>query len=124
VLTSNSEKNLPDAFLRRCVFFNIDFPDDAMLAKILERKTSSFDKAQLERVVAFFHQVRGLCKRKKPSTAELLQWVTVLEKLDATGQLKVDQLANPSNMERSELHSTLGLLVKDKEDLKTVLEQL
>ncbi|MCB9267826.1 MAG: MoxR family ATPase [Lewinellaceae bacterium] len=124
VLTSNSEKNLPDAFLRRCVFFNIDFPDDDMLADILERKTSRLDKEQLKRVVEFFHSVRGLCKRKKPSTAELLQWATVLEKLDASGQLKVDQLANLSEAERIELHGTLGLLVKDKEDLKTVLEQL
>jgi MoxR-like ATPase len=124
VLTSNSEKNLPDAFLRRCVFFNIDFPSDAMLAEILARKLSRFTAPQFQAVIQRFQQVRSLCKRKQPSTAELLQWTAVLEQLDAAGRIRMDAINSPSEAEKAEWHSSYSLLVKDREDLKTVLETL
>ncbi len=124
VMTSNSEKNLPDAFLRRCVYFNINFPDDEMLVQILQRKCARFDAQQLQQAVEHFHKVRDLCKRKKPSTAELLQWVTILERLDAAGRLSPDRLTNAQGEEQQELISTYGILVKDKEDLKTVVGQV
>lgn len=126
VLTSNSEKDLPDAFLRRCVFFNIEFPEDDVLVEILERKLSRFTKDQLKAAVEHFREVRNLCKRKQPSTAELLQWVAALEQLDAAGRIKMDTINQPTKEEeeKAEWHGTYGLLVKDREDLKMVLKTL
>lgn len=121
ILTSNSEKNLPDAFLRRCVFYHIPFPSDALLLQILEKKCDQFSAEEMELVLAHFHQIRGKCKRKIPSTAELLQWVAVLEKLSEADRLKPNQLAEPSEDQMQELRSTYGVLVKDKEDLKIIL---
>lgn len=120
ILTSNSEKNLPDAFLRRCVFYHIPFPEGEMLLEILQRKCDRFNQAQLDVLIRHFDQIREQCKRKKPSTAELLQWVAVLEKLDETGQLSPDQIDNPNEEQKAVLQSTYSILVKDKEDLKGV----
>ncbi|MEZ5044170.1 MAG: MoxR family ATPase [Saprospiraceae bacterium] len=122
ILTSNSEKDLPNAFLRRCVFFHIEFPDDELLERILAAKIGHFSADQLRQVVAHFHRIRSMCKRKQPSTAELLQWTMALEQLDALGRLPIDQLDNPNEVQKKELLSSYSILVKDKEDLKQVLE--
>lgn len=120
VLTSNSEKNLPDAFLRRCVFFNIAFPSDEMLMKILHEKLVYFKREQYEAVLRHFHKIRDLCTRKKPSTAELLQWTAVLEQLHSAGHIRVEAIDAPLPAEKGTWHSTYGILVKDREDLKMV----
>lgn len=122
ILTSNSEKNLPDAFLRRCVFFHIEFPKDELLERILTAKIGRFSTDQLRQVVAHFHRIRAACKRKQPSTAELLQWTMALEQLDESGRLPIDQLDTPNEEQRQELITSYSILVKDKEDLKKVTE--
>ncbi|MFZ4427990.1 MAG: AAA family ATPase [Saprospiraceae bacterium] len=124
VLTSNSEKNLPDAFLRRCVFFNIEFPSDKMLAEILNKKLVYFKEEQYEAVIRHFQKIRELCARKKPSTAELLQWTAVLEQLHSAKRIRIETIDKPSVAEREVWHSTYGILVKDREDLDRVLEKL
>ncbi len=127
LLTSNSEKNLPDAFLRRCVFFHIPFPGEEMLLRILKSKVSDLAPAQLDIAIQHFHVIRGKCKRKPPATAELLQWVSVLERLQQLGKFTVDKLLSVDNLssdEIQELQATYGLLVKDKEDLKSGMSDL
>ena len=127
LLTSNSEKNLPDAFLRRCLFYHIPFPDNEMLLRILKEKVSDLGPAQLEIALDHFRLVRDRCKRKRPATAELLQWVSVLERLQQAGKFTVDRLLSINGLseeERQELQATYGLLVKDQEDMHTILKEL
>jgi MoxR-like ATPase len=83
IMTSNSEKSLPDAFLRRCIFYNIPFPDERRLEEIVLSRVvglSSDRGGTLAGVLDFFGRLRqdtaGL--RKKPGTAELLNWATAL----------------------------------------------
>ena len=121
ILTSNSEKNLPDAFLRRCVFFHIPFPSPDQLNRILMKKTSGLSEEQLTKIVDLFQEIREQCHRKQPATAELLQWMKVLEVLHQNKKLNIDHLDNPNEEENEILKSTYSILVKDKEDLKEVL---
>ena len=93
VLTSNSERDLPDAFLRRCVYYHIPFPDEGKLKEIVAAQLQEFpaDSPLVREAIALFVELRergGL--RKKPATAELLLWLLTLRSLlgagaDATG---------------------------------------
>lgn len=79
LITSNSEKELPDAFLRRCFFHYIRFPDEATMRAIVEVHYPDLKKELLAQALARFFEVRatpGL--RKKPSTSELLDWIKLL----------------------------------------------
>lgn len=79
VITSNAEKELPDAFLRRCVFHYIDFPDEAMMARIVQVHVPDLDRRLLDLAIEAFYWLRdvpGL--QKKPSTSELIDWVQAL----------------------------------------------
>lgn len=122
ILTSNSEKNLPDAFLRRCVYFHINW-DDIPLEDILQKKTTDFSTEQLRAAISHFQKIRGWCKRKKPSTAELIQWISILEecKIDPTKLDKEEQLTTD---ERDDLKVSYGLLIKDKEDQRIIGDKL
>jgi MoxR-like ATPase len=88
VLTSNSEKSLPDPFLRRCIYYNIPFPTPERLEEIALSRfaaTHSEGSALLADAIAFLMQLRdqeeGL--QKRPSTAELLNWLAAMQKLGA-----------------------------------------
>jgi len=79
VITSNNEKELPDAFLRRCFFHYIKFPDDATMAQIVEVHFPGIKKRLVEEALRVFFETRdvpGL--KKKPSTSELLDWLKLL----------------------------------------------
>jgi MoxR-like ATPase len=79
VITSNNEKELPDAFLRRCFFHYIKFPDPATMEKIVDVHFPGIKKRLVEEALKLFFQVReapGL--KKKPSTSELLDWLKLL----------------------------------------------
>lgn len=79
VITSNAEKELPDAFLRRCVFHFIDFPDRELMARIVEVHHPDLDRALLDQALEVFYRIRGLERlRKKPSTSELVDWIAIL----------------------------------------------
>src|SRR5262249_36197832 len=95
VLTSNSEKNLPDAFLRRCVFYHIPFPGRERLREIVGRRigTSDHFTAQaLEGALRLFERIRTLPLSKKPATAECLAWLRILECMEIDpGNLKPGQ---------------------------------
>jgi MoxR-like ATPase len=92
VLKSNSEKNLPDAFLRRYVFYHIPFPDQQHLRRIIEcrlPRTSLFTPSMIESAIKEFLRIRRtLDLKKQPATAELLGWVRILADL----QIDLDNL--------------------------------
>ncbi len=79
LITSNAEKELPDAFLRRCVFHYIEFPDEEMMERIVRVHVPQLDKRLLDLAIQAFYWLRevpGL--QKKPSTSELIDWVQAL----------------------------------------------
>src|SRR5499427_5780238 len=79
IITSNNEKELPDAFLRRCFFHYIRFPDEATMRAIVEVHYPHLKQELLAEALAVFFEVRatpGL--KKKPSTSELLDWIKLL----------------------------------------------
>jgi MoxR-like ATPase len=79
IITSNNEKELPDAFLRRCFFHYIRFPDRETMARIVEVHYPGLQKNLLRDALTAFYEVRdvpGL--KKKPSTSELLDWIKLL----------------------------------------------
>ncbi len=79
IITSNNEKELPDAFLRRCVFHFIDFPDVAQMREIIAVHHPRVEKTLLEQVLLKFYWLRDQKElRKRPSTSELIDWITAL----------------------------------------------
>jgi len=90
LITSNAEKELPDAFLRRCVFHYIEFPDEEMMERIVRVHVPGLDKRLLDLAIQAFYWLRdvpGL--QKKPSTSELIDWVQAL----ARGGADHDEIA-------------------------------
>jgi MoxR-like ATPase len=113
IVTSNSEKELPDAFLRRCVFHYIDFPDEAQMRTIVDVHFPGLASELLRdayRIFFALREVKGL--RKRPSTSELLDWIRVL--LASGAQLPEGDTseANPIPF--------LGTLIKLEEDINTL----
>ena len=81
LITSNAEKELPDAFLRRCVFHYIEFPDEEMMERIVRVHVPGLDKRLLDLAMQSFYWLRDLPGlQKKPSTSELIDWVQALER--------------------------------------------
>ncbi|MCC7466444.1 MAG: MoxR family ATPase [Saprospiraceae bacterium] len=126
IMTSNSEKNLPDAFLRRVVYYHIPFPDDKMLLRIISKKVDGFKDAELQSIVKHFEDIRDdkqVKLRKKPATAELIQWATLLHKIGFPAAM----LSDPDKLskeERALLLSSYSVLAKSKDDLKALEDWL
>ena len=81
VITSNNEKELPDAFLRRCVFHYIDFPDRALMTQIVRVHHPDVADRVLDQALEVFYGLRGTPRiRKRPSTSELIDWICALKK--------------------------------------------
>ncbi len=79
IITSNAEKELPDAFLRRCVFHYIEFPDEPLMIDIIRVHYPDIEEELLAAVLKKFYWIRTLDSlRKKPSTSELVDWVRAL----------------------------------------------
>ena len=79
IITSNNEKELPDAFLRRCVFHYIEFPDPPLMRQIVDVHHPNLDTTLLDQVLIKFYWLRGQNElRKKPSTSELVDWISAL----------------------------------------------
>jgi len=80
VITSNNEKELPDPFLRRCVFHFIDFPDPELMRRIVEVHHPALDQALCDQTLRCFYELRKVPRlRKRPSTSELVDWIAVLK---------------------------------------------
>ncbi len=79
IITSNAEKELPDAFLRRCIFHYIEFPDKEMMEEIVRVHFPDIEKNLLKEALETFYALRNVEEfRKKPSTSELLDWLQAL----------------------------------------------
>jgi len=79
VITSNAEKELPDAFLRRCIFHYIEFPDPTLMEEIVKVHFPDIRGKLLHQALATFYSLRKIDDfRKKPSTSELIDWIRVL----------------------------------------------
>ena len=118
VLTSNSEKTLPDAFLRRCVFYHISFPNRDRLEEIVRRRLGHLTLApdKLRNAIEHFERLRELGLRKKPATAELLAWLSILDRFDL-------DVANPKPGEPEVIAFTYSILAKGKDDLSLLQDQ-
>jgi MoxR-like ATPase len=113
VLTSNSEKNLPDAFLRRCIFYHISFPSRDRLREIVNRRLDVDHRLTpqvLEHALDHFEEIRSLALTKRPATAECLAWLRVLQ------HMQVDPKSlKPGQAEV--LSFSYSVLAKNKDDL-------
>jgi len=106
VITSNAEKELPDAFLRRCVFHFIEFPEKDLMARIVRVHHPDLDQRLLDQTLRAFYSLRdvdGL--RKRPSTSELIDWIAVLRR------------AGIASVELDAGMPFLGALLKREQDL-------
>lgn len=126
IITSNLEKNLPDAFLRRVVFHHIKFPEDEQrLLEILQSKGSSIDKSlDLLPLVQYFLEIRNNRNLiKKPATAELIAWAMLLSKLKFNTTLLNDLSSMPEE-DKKTLKITFSVLAKSREDLQKLEDHL
>jgi MoxR-like ATPase len=111
VITSNNEKELPDAFLRRCVFHFIDFPDTELMKRIVRVHHPSLDEDLVEQALEVFFQLRALTRlRKRPSTSELVDWLAVL------------QAAGVKSVKLEAQLPFVGALLKKEQDLEAFAE--
>lgn len=111
VLTSNSEKNLPEAFLRRCVYYHIEFPDDEALKRIVARRFKgrlSISGPLVQEAVAHFNAIRELDLKKKTSTTEFLAWLNILASLGVE-HLGPEQRENIKNHYRKRGMTTIEI---------------
>ncbi|HSO37240.1 MAG TPA: MoxR family ATPase [Labilithrix sp.] len=109
VITSNAEKELPDAFLRRCVFHFIDFPEPELMKRIVKVHHPDIDRELVDQAVVTFYQLRELPRlRKRPSTSELIDWIAVMRRAGVGSERFVKELP------------FLGVLLKKEQDLETL----
>ena len=112
IITSNNEKDLPDAFLRRCFFHYIRFPDAEVMKQIVDVHFPGLKKELLSAALKQFYEVRNLPGlKKKPSTSELIDWLKLLVAEDIPAhvlQSKDDKVSVPP---------LVGALLKNEQDL-------
>jgi len=106
LITSNNEKELPDAFLRRCIFHFIEFPDAALMRQIIAVHHPHLNAKLLDQVLIKFYWLREQNElRKKPSTAELMDWISAL-------------LRSGISLDKVEAHIPfIGALLKKEQDV-------
>ncbi len=111
VITSNAEKELPDAFLRRCVFHFIEFPDRDLMSQIVHVHHPDLNSQLVEKALDAFYRLRDVPTiRKRPSTSELIDWLAMLA---------LDPQASLQSLEKSDL-PFLGTLLKKEHDLSVI----
>ena len=112
IITSNAEKELPDAFLRRCVFHYIAFPGRDLMAEIVHVHHPRLEDALLGQALERFYELRQVeALRKKPSTSELIDWLQAL----VAGGISAEQLATALPF--------LGVLLKKESDVEAMLKK-
>ncbi len=111
IITSNNEKDLPDAFLRRCVFHFISFPDAELMRRIVAVHHPALEDRMVDQALSLFYELRALTRlRKRPSTSELIDWIAALKASGVTSLKLDDQLP------------FLGALLKREQDLQVFAE--
>ncbi len=107
IITSNNEKELPDAFLRRCVFHFIDFPDAELMKRIVRVHHPNVESTLVDQAVVAFYELRQVPRlRKRPSTSELVDWIAVLMQSGVGKERLVRELP------------FLGVLLKKEQDVE------
>lgn len=118
IITSNNEKELPDAFLRRCFFHFINFPDRATMKSIVDVHYSEIQKNLVEQALEVFFELReipGL--KKRPSTSELIDWLKLLMSDDVP-----DDILQQRDQSKA-IPPLYGALIKNEQDVQ-LLERL
>lgn len=106
IITSNAEKELPDAFLRRCIFHYIEFPDKEKMEEIIRVHYGDIDAKLCDKALEAFYELRKMDDlQKKPSTSELLDWIQAL----MLSGVNVENLAKEIPF--------LGVLLKKNQDM-------
>ncbi|WP_020531247.1 AAA family ATPase [Flexithrix dorotheae] len=127
IITSNSERLLPDAFLRRCLYYHIEFPNENQLMEIILNRIKdgnakngglrlSYSNQEIEIIIQHFFEIREICTLKPPATAELLSWLQLLEKLNLNIE-KLKDISSLGETEREILGLSYSILAKHKEDI-------
>jgi len=112
IITSNNEKELPDAFLRRCFFHYIAFPDPVTMQKIVDVHHPNIKKDLLATALQTFYEIRNLPgRKKKPSTSELIDWLKLLMAED----LSADDLKSKDG--KASIPPLHGALLKNEQDV-------
>ncbi len=112
IITSNAEKELPDAFLRRCIFHYIEFPNEELMEEIVRTHYPDVEEHLLKAAMEVFYNIRSYRDiRKKPSTSELIDWINALQ----IGGISAEQI-------RAAL-PFVGVIVKKDEDLELVKQK-
>lgn len=112
IITSNGEKELPDAFLRRCIFHYIEFPDEAQMEQIIRVHFPNLETHLLNQALSAFYRVRRISGlQKKPSTSELIDWIRALHLGGIDSSLLTKEIP------------FAGVLLKKNEDLTTLREK-
>ena len=113
IITSNAEKELPDAFLRRCVFHYIEFPDQQQMEEILRVHFGKLEDSLVRQALAAFYWLRELRQiEKKPSTSELVDWLRAL----VAGGIAPERITREIPF--------AGVLLKKDKDLRTLQREL
>ena len=109
IITSNAEKELPDAFLRRCIFHYIEFPNQQLMEEIVRTHFPQVEENLLKNAMDTFYWIRDMRDvRKKPSTSELIDWINALQ----IGGIPADRIKKALPF--------VGVVVKKDEDLDLV----
>ena len=109
IITSNAEKELPDAFLRRCIFHFIEFPNKELMEEIVKTHYPDVEQNLLKAAMDVFYEIRGMREiRKKPSTSELIDWINALQ----LGGIPFEEIKKNLPF--------VGVVVKKDEDLEAV----
>ncbi|MCG7563129.1 MoxR family ATPase [Pseudoalteromonas sp. McH1-42] len=118
IITSNNEKELPDAFLRRCFFHYIDFPDKDEMQAIIDVHFPAIKPRLVKQALEVFFELRSVAGlKKKPSTSELLDWLKLLLAED------IDPETLQDRSHKGGLMPMFGALLKNEQDV-TLLEKL
>jgi MoxR-like ATPase len=113
IITSNNEKELPDAFLRRCFFHYIKFPSKVEMAKIIDVHHPNVKQDLLKQTLEVFFDLRELNGiKKKPSTSELIDWLKLL----ISDDIAQDVLLN----NKSDIVPLFGALLKNEQDVSLI----
>jgi MoxR-like ATPase len=113
IITSNNERDLPDAFLRRCFFHFITFPDKQIMQDIVNVHFPNISNKLIAEAMRVFYNIRDINNmKKKPSTSELIDWLSLLQ----LGGLDVSDLKN-LNVTKNKLPFE-GALIKNEQDVE------
>lgn len=113
IITSNNEKELPDPFLRRCVFHFIDFPEPELMKDIVRVHHPDLEKTLADQALKAFYDLRDMRRiRKRPSTSELIDWIAIL------------RAAGIKEVALSKATPFLGALLKKEQDLAAYADQI